>query len=68
MAVIQFLWSEGVKGAEIHRRLSVQYEDSTQSRTSVIEWIEKFKSGWTIDTKTRSIRPASVNVYDGQKN
>ena len=46
-AVIRFLWSEGVPGAEIHRRLSTQYGDSALPRRSVYEWIEKFKSGRT---------------------
>ena len=46
-AVIRFLWSEGVPGAEIHQRLSTQYGDSAPLRRSVYEWIEKFKSGWT---------------------
>ena len=27
-SVIRFLWSEGVSGAEIHRRLSAQYGNS----------------------------------------
>lgn len=46
-AVIWFLWSEGVKGAEIHCRLLAQYGDSTLPWSSVFEWIEKFKSGRT---------------------
>jgi hypothetical protein len=46
-AVIRFLWSEGVSGAEIYRRLSAQYGDSALLRRSVYEWIKKFKSGRT---------------------
>jgi len=46
-AVIRFLWSEGVPGAEIHRRLSTQYGDSAVQRRNVYEWIEKFTSGRT---------------------
>ena len=46
-AVIRFLCSKGVPGAEIHRRLSTQYGDSALPRRSVYEWIEKFKSGRT---------------------
>ena len=45
--MIRFLWSEGVSGAEIHRRLSTQYGDSVLPRRSVYEWIETFKSGRT---------------------
>lgn len=46
-SVIRFLWSEGVSGAEIHRRLSVQYGNSVLPQRSVYEWIEKFKNGRT---------------------
>lgn len=46
-AVIRFLCLEGVSGAEIYRRLSAQYGNSSLSRRSVYEWIEKFKSGRT---------------------
>jgi len=45
--VICFLWSEGVTGAEIHRRLSAQYGDNALPRRSVYEWIEKFQHGRT---------------------
>ena len=45
--VIRFLWSEGVTGAEIHRRLSAQYGDSALPRLSVYEWIERFQHGRT---------------------
>ena len=45
--LIRFLWSEGVRGAEIHRRLSAQYGDSALQRRSVYEWIEKFQHGRT---------------------
>jgi len=40
-AVIRFLWSEGVPGAEIHRRLSTQYGDSALPRRSVYESISQ---------------------------
>jgi hypothetical protein len=36
-AVIRFLWSEVVSGAEIHRRLSTQYGNSALPRRSVYE-------------------------------
>jgi len=45
--VIRFLLSEGVTGAEIHRRLSIQYGDSALPRRSVYEWIERFQHGRT---------------------
>ena len=46
-SVICFLWSEGVSGAEIHRRLSAQYGDSVLPQRGVYEWTEKFKNGRT---------------------
>jgi hypothetical protein len=47
-AVIRFLWAEGVLGAEMHRRISVQYGNSVVSQRMVYEWIERFKNGRTI--------------------
>jgi transposase len=44
-SAIRFLWSEGVSGAEIHRRLSAQYGNSVSPQGSVYEWIDKFKNG-----------------------
>ena len=38
--VVRFLWTEGVKTFEIHRRMLAQYGQST-------EWVERFKSGRT---------------------
>ena len=46
-AVIRFLWSEGVSGAEIHWRLLSQYENNALQRASVYKWIKKFKRGRT---------------------
>jgi hypothetical protein len=46
-SVIQFLWSEGVSGAEIHQKFSPQYWDSVLPGRIVYEWIEKFKNGQT---------------------
>jgi transposase len=46
-SAIRFLWSEGVSGAETHRRLSAQYGNSVLPQRSVYEWIEKFKNGRT---------------------
>jgi hypothetical protein len=42
-----FLWAEGVPGAEMHRRISVQYGNSVVSQQVVYEWIERFKNGCT---------------------
>ena len=56
-SVIRFLWSEGVPGTEIHRRLSVQYGNSVLSQRSVYEWIEKFKNGRTSVTHDEGAGP-----------
>jgi len=45
--VVQFLWAEGVKPVEIHRRMLAQYGQSTMSQQKVYEWVERFKSGRT---------------------
>jgi hypothetical protein len=46
-AVVLFLWAEGVPGAEMHRRISVQYGNSVVSQWMVYEWIDRFKNGRT---------------------
>ena len=46
-AVVRFLWSEGLSGTKIHQRLLAQYGDNALSKTTVYEWIEKFKTGRT---------------------
>ena len=61
--VIRFLWSEGVPGAEIHRRLSVQYGDSALPRRSVYEWIEKFQGQTSLKDEERAGRP-STSITD----
>jgi len=63
-AVIRFLCSEGVPGAEIHRRLSTQYGDSALPRRSVYEWIEKFKSGQTNVTHEEGAGRPSTSTTD----
>jgi len=42
--VVRFLWAEGVKPVEIHRRMLAQYGQSTMSQRKVYEWVESFKS------------------------
>jgi len=63
-AVTRFLWSEGVPGAEIHRRLSTQYGDSAVPHRSVYEWIEKFKSGRTNVTHEEGAGRPSTSTID----
>ena len=43
--VVRFLWAEGAKPVEIHRRMSAQYGQSTMSQRKVYELVESFKSG-----------------------
>ena len=62
--VIRFLWSEGVTGAEIHRRISAQYGDSALPLRSVSERIEKFQHGRTsVKDEERAGRP-STSITD----
>ena len=64
-SVIRFLWSEGVSGAEMHRRLSAQYGNSVLPQRSVYEWIEKFKNGRTSVTHEEGAgRPSTATTDD----
>ena len=45
--VVRFLWAEGVKSVEIHRRVFAQYGQSTMSQRKLYEWVEMFKPGRT---------------------
>ena len=45
--VIKFLVNEGVKPADIYRRLKAQYGDETLSRSKTFEWCKRFKDGRT---------------------
>jgi len=40
--VVRFVWAEGVKPVEIHRRVLAQYRQSTVSQRKVCEWVERF--------------------------
>jgi len=58
--VLRFLWAEGVKPVEIHRRMLAQYGQSTMSQRKVYEWVKKFKSGRTrVTDEGRSGRPST---------
>jgi transposase len=45
-SVIRFLWSEGLKPREIHRRMIQQYSGSFMSERKVYQWVERFQEGW----------------------
>ena len=58
--VVRFLWAEGVKSAEIHRRMLAQYRQSTMSQRMVYGWLERFKSGRTrVTDEGRFGRPST---------
>jgi len=45
--VMKFLVNEGVKPADIYRRLQAQYSDERLSRCKTFEWCKRFKDGRT---------------------
>jgi len=58
--VVRFLWAEGVKPVEIHRRMLAQYGHSTMSKRKVYEWVERFKFCRTrVTDEGRSGRPST---------
>jgi transposase len=59
-AVVRFLWAEGVKSEEIHRRMLAQYGTSTMHQRKIYEWIERFKEGRTsVTDESRPGRPST---------
>jgi hypothetical protein len=44
---IRFLWSEGVKLREIHRRMIQQYSGNYMNERKVYQWVERFQEGQT---------------------
>ena len=66
-SAIRFLWSESVSGAEIHRRLSAQHENSVLLERGVYEWIGKLKNGRTSVTHEGSggcvTRRSAKNIF-----
>jgi len=63
--VVRFLWAEGVKLVEIHRRMLAQHGQSTVSQRKVYEWVERLKSGRTrVTDEGRSGRPSTSRTQD----
>jgi len=63
--VVRFLWAEGAKPVEIHRRMLAQYGQSTMSQRKVYEWVEMFKSGRTrVTDEGRSGWPSASRTQD----
>jgi hypothetical protein len=59
-----FLWAEGVPGAEMHRRMSVQYGNGVMSEGIVCEWIERFENGSTIVKRGEGTGHQSTSITD----
>jgi len=65
--VVRFLWAEGAKPMEIHRRMLPQYGQSSMSQRKVYVWVERFKSGRTRATdEGRSGWPSTSRTQDYQ--
>ena len=63
--IVRFLWAEGVKPVEIHRRMLAQYGQSTMSQRKVYEWVERFKSDRTrVSDEGRSGWPSTLCTQD----
>jgi transposase len=62
-AVVRFLWAEGVKSAEIHRRMLPQYGARTMHQRKIYERIERFKEGRTnVTDESRPGRPSTSHT------
>jgi len=63
--IVRFIWAEGVKPVEIHRRMLAQYGQSTTSQRKVYEWVKRFKSGRArVTDEGRSGRPSTSRTQD----
>ena len=63
--IVRFLWAEGAKPVEIHRRMLAQYGKSTTSQRKVYEWVERFKLGRTrVTDEGRCGRPSTSRKQD----
>jgi tRNA-dihydrouridine synthase len=60
-AVVHFLCAEGVKSAEIYRRMLAQYGARTMHQRKIYEWIERFKEGRTnVTDESRPWSPIDI--------
>jgi hypothetical protein len=46
-AIVHFLWAEGVKSVELHRRMLAQYGARTMHQWKIYKWIKHFEEGRT---------------------
>jgi len=68
--VMKFLVNEGVKLADIYRRLQAQYGDETLSRSKTFEWFKRFKDGCksvSDDPGRGGSQPTAVNPVNIQR-
>jgi hypothetical protein len=63
-AVVRFLWAEGVKSAEIRRRMLAQYGAGTMHQRNIYEWIEWWNEGRTSVTDESGPGHASTSRTD----
>jgi hypothetical protein len=56
-AMIQFLWTEDTRGAEIHQRLSAQYGANVLQHQSLYERIDVFKNNKQVSLMENSQGP-----------
>lgn len=61
-AGVGFLWAEGFKPTEMHRRMLTPYESRTMNQRKIYEWVELFNAGRTSVTKERW----SINIAHGR--
>jgi hypothetical protein len=62
-AVVFFLWAEGVKSAEIHRRMLAQYGACTMHQRMIYECIERSKNGSTrVTDESRPGHPSTSHM------
>ena len=57
--MIHLSWAEGVPGAAMHIRMSLQYGNNVVSQCGVYKWIEKFKYGCTNVKNEEGAGPAT---------
>jgi hypothetical protein len=59
-----FLWAEGVPGAEMRRKVSVQYGNNVMSQQIAYEWSERFKIGRTSVNHEEGARCLPMSITD----
>ena len=70
--VMKFLVNEGLKPADIYRRLQAQYGDETLSSSKTFEWCKRFKGGRTsvsdgpgrVGSQSTAVIPANIQCVE----